>query len=55
MTRGPRREEQYTQKNLYPTFRSGRTSVAVRRLFCEDGPLESSIVNRMTRQLKLVA
>ena len=29
MTRGPRREEEYAEKNLRPTFKSGRTTVGV--------------------------
>jgi transposase len=41
VTRGPGREEEYADKNLRPTFKSGRTSVGVWSCFCGDemGPL----------------
>jgi hypothetical protein len=41
VTRGPGREEEYVEKNLRPTFKSGRTSVGVWSCFCGDemGPL----------------
>jgi hypothetical protein len=41
MTRGPGREEEYADKNLRPTFKSGRTSIGVWSCFYRDeiGPL----------------
>jgi len=41
VTRAPGREEEYTDKNLRPTFKSGRTTVGVWSYFCGDemGPL----------------
>jgi hypothetical protein len=41
VTRGSRREEEYADKNLRPTFKSGRTTVGVWSCFCGDemGPL----------------
>jgi len=41
MTRGPGREEEYAEKNLKLTFKSGRTSVGIWSCFCGDemGPL----------------
>lgn len=41
VTRGPGREEEYADKNLRPTFKSGRTTVGVWSCFCGDemGPL----------------
>jgi hypothetical protein len=41
VTRGSRREEEYADKNLRPTFKSGRTTVGVWSCFCRDemGPL----------------
>jgi hypothetical protein len=41
ITKGPRREEEYVEKNLRPTFKSGRTSIGVWSYFCGDeiGPL----------------
>jgi len=36
ITRGPRREEEYVEKNLKPTFKSGRTSIGVWSCFCGD-------------------
>ena len=29
ITRGPKREEEYVEKNLKPTFKSGRISVGI--------------------------
>src|ERR1700722_11229057 len=41
VTRAPGREEEYADKNLRPTFKSGRTTVGVWSCFCGDkmGPL----------------
>src|SRR5438046_4021005 len=41
VTRGPGRDEEYADKNLKPTFKSGRTKVSVWSCFCGDemGPL----------------
>jgi hypothetical protein len=41
VTRGAGREEEYTDKNLRPTFKSGRTIVGIWSCFCGDemGPL----------------
>jgi hypothetical protein len=41
ITRGLRREEEYIEKNLRPTFKSGRTSIGVWSYFYKDemGPL----------------
>ncbi|PVH70879.1 hypothetical protein DL98DRAFT_436195, partial [Cadophora sp. DSE1049] len=36
VTRGPGREEEYTEKNLRPTFKSGRTTVGVWSCFYRD-------------------
>ena len=36
VTREARREEEYADKNLRPTFKSGRTTVGVWSCFCED-------------------
>lgn len=41
VTRGPGREEEYAEKNLRPTFKSGQATVGVWSCFCGDemGPL----------------
>ena len=41
VTRAPNREEKYINKNLRPTFKSGRTTIGVWSCFCKDkiGPL----------------
>jgi hypothetical protein len=39
--RAPRREEEYVEKNLRPTFKSGRTTISIWSYFYRDevGPL----------------
>jgi hypothetical protein len=41
VTRAPSREEEYVDKNLRPTFKSGWTTIGVWSCFCGDkiGPL----------------
>jgi hypothetical protein len=36
ITRGAGREEEYTDKNLRPIFKSGRTSIGIWSCFCRD-------------------